>query len=119
MFVERDGRSAAAIRDNLRAARLDGRGQVRRANAVTEVASLGAAGERFDVIVLDPPYGQELLERTLRAIAASGALAPDGIAVAEGHWRDDPGEIDGLHRSRTARYGETAVWYYEMAGPAE
>jgi len=115
VFVERDARSAAAIRDNLRAAQLEGHGQVRRANAVTEVASLAAAGARFDVIVLDPPYGQELAGRTLRAIAASGALAPGGVAVAEGHWRDDPGEIEGLRRTRTARYGETAVWYYETA----
>jgi len=114
VFVERDPRSAAVIRDNLRAARLDGRGEVRRANAVTEVVSLAGEGARFDVIVLDPPYGQELVGRTLRAIAASGALAPGGVAVAEGHWRDDPGEIEGLQRTRSARYGETAVWFYQV-----
>jgi len=115
VFVEREPRGAAMIRENLRAARLEARGEVRRANALTEVASLAAQGARFDVIVLDPPYGQELAGRTLRAIAAAGALAPGGVAVAEGHWRDDPGEIEGLRRTRSARYGETALWFYEAA----
>ena len=81
VFVEREPRGAAMIRENLRAARLEARGEVRRANALTEVASLAARGARFDVIVLDPPYGQELAGRILRAIAAAGALAPGGPAA--------------------------------------
>jgi len=118
VFVERDPRSAAAIRENLRAARLAERGAVRRANALTEVADLAREGARFDVIVLDPPYGQGLQARALRAVAAAGVLAPGGVAVVEGHWRDDPGEVEGLRRTRSARYGETGVWFYEAGGGA-
>ena len=56
--------------------------------------------------------------RALEAVAASGVLAEGAVAVAEGHWRDDPGEIAGLRRTRTARYGETGVWFYEPDGGA-
>lgn len=113
VFVERDPRRAEGIREVLRQSDLAGRAEVRRANALSEVPSLGREGRRFDVIVLDPPYGQGLLARSLSLVAASRLLAPGGVAVAEGHWRDDPGEVPGLRRVRTARYGETALWFYE------
>jgi 16S rRNA (guanine(966)-N(2))-methyltransferase RsmD len=113
VFVERDRMAAAQIRSNLAASALGPRAMVRRANALTEIAVLAGAGERFDVIILDPPYGLGLQTRTVRLLEASGLLAPGGIVVAEGHWRDDPGDVDGLRRSRTARYGETALWFYE------
>jgi len=116
VFVERDPRNAAVIRDNLRAARLAAPGTVRRANALADVAALGREGARFDVVLLDPPYGHGLQQRALRALAAAGVLAPGAVAVVEGHWRDDPGEVAGLRRTRSARYGETGVWFYKPDG---
>ena len=113
VFVERDRQAAAQIRSNLAASALEARGLVRRANALTEISVLAGAGERFDVIILDPPYGLGLLTKTVRLLKESGLLAPGGVVVAEGHWRDDPGDVPGLRRSRTARYGETALWFYE------
>ncbi len=115
VFVEKDARRAAVIRENLAAARLAGRGAVHRANALSEISALAGAGRRFDVIVLDPPYGHGLQEKALRLIASSDLLAPGGVAAAEGHWRDDPGEVAGLRRTRAARYGETALWFYERS----
>lgn len=112
VFVERAPRNAALIKENLAGAGLIERGTVRRANVLTEVATLGRRGETFDLILLDPPYGQDLQAATLRAVAVAGVLAAGGLAVAEGHWRDDPGTVQGLERVREARYGETAVWFY-------
>ena len=71
----------------------------------------------FDLIFLDPPYGRGLVADTLARLAASTVLYEDGLAIAEGHWRDDPGTIAGLVCVRAARYGETAVWFY--APPAK
>jgi 16S rRNA (guanine966-N2)-methyltransferase len=115
VFVERDPRSAAMIRQNLEAAHCSGQGTVRRANVVTELGTLARSGCRFDLIVLDPPYGEGLQARALRLIAELDLLHPDGLAVAEGHWRDDPGTVPGLTAVRTARYGETALWFYRRA----
>jgi len=112
VFVERDPRGAAMIRQNLDAVRCAGRGAVHRANVMTELGMLARSGRRFDLIVLDPPYGEGLQARALRLIAELDLLHPDGLAVAEGHWRDDPGAIPGLAMIRTARYGETALWFY-------
>ncbi len=113
VFVERDRQAAAMIQANLEATGFGDRGTVRRANVLTEIAALAKRGNRFDLIVLDPPYGLGLQARTVRLAARAGLLAPGGLVVAEGHWRDDPGAVDGLRCTRTARYGETALWFYE------
>lgn len=110
IFVERDPRNAALIRRNLTAGGF--RAQVRRANALTEVAALGAEGRQFDLILLDPPYGRGLQAEALRRLAGAAILAADGLAIAEGHWRDDPGEVAGLELVRAVRYGETALWVF-------
>jgi len=119
VFVERDPRHAALIRQNLAAAGLSDRGVVRRADALAAVAAGEGERRRFDLIFLDPPYGRGLVAETLRRVAAGTLLAAGGLAIAEGHWRDDPGEIAGLARVRTARYGETAVWVYARAAGRE
>lgn len=112
VFIERDARNVAVIRNNLAAAGVAARGAVRRGDALTQVASLAAEGRRFDLIILDPPYGRGLQRETLRRVASAEILAPAGRVIAEGHWRDDPGEIAGLEQVRSSRYGETAVWVY-------
>jgi 16S rRNA (guanine966-N2)-methyltransferase len=113
VFVERDPRAVAMIRRNLAAAHFEDRAEVRRAAVSGALDALEGEGAAFDLIVLDPPYGQDLPARTLRRLAAAALLAPDGVVAAEGHWRDDPGEIPGLARTREARYGETGLWFYE------
>jgi 16S rRNA (guanine966-N2)-methyltransferase len=112
VFVERDPRHAALIRNRLVTANLAGRGQVWRANTLAAIDALARDGETFDLIFLDPPYGRGLVAQTLARLAMGTVLHQDGLAVAEGHWRDDPGAIAGLVRIRVARYGETAVWFY-------
>jgi 16S rRNA (guanine966-N2)-methyltransferase len=74
---------------------------------------LARAGERFDLILLDPPYGRGWLVRALAGIARAAVLAPGGVIVAEGHWRDRPEPPEGLALSREARYGETVLWFFK------
>ncbi len=112
VFVERDPRLAALIRSSLAAANLAGSAEVRRANVLTAVDALAAEGRTFDLVILDPPYGQGLVAQTLGRLAASTILPASGLVIAEGHWRDDPGTTGGLVRVRVARYGETAVWFF-------
>ncbi len=118
VFVEQDASSCGVIRGNLDTAHLRAQGTIRRANALTEIEALTRAGRQFDLILLDPPYGRGLQARALRLIAHCDILAPGGVAAAEGHWRDDPGEVGGLRRIREARYGETGLWFYEKGGEA-
>ncbi|MGH7395932.1 MAG: 16S rRNA (guanine(966)-N(2))-methyltransferase RsmD, partial [Candidatus Rokuibacteriota bacterium] len=56
VFVEQDAAALRALRDNVERLGLAGQARVMRADAARAVALLEAAGERFAVVFLDPPY---------------------------------------------------------------
>jgi 16S rRNA (guanine(966)-N(2))-methyltransferase RsmD len=55
-FVEQDGAALRALRENVERLGLADRARVLRADAARAATDLGAGGERFAVIFLDPPY---------------------------------------------------------------
>lgn len=112
VFVERDGRLVEGIHGALAKEGWAERAEVWRKEALAAVRELGGRGRAFDLILMDPPYGEAWIPRTLRAIARAHVLRPEGRIVAEGHWRDLPGPEAGFRRAREARYGETALWFY-------
>ena len=79
-FVDRRREAAQLVRDNLAACGLAARAQVVCADAMDYLASLRT---RCDLIFLDPPYADDVLERAIAHIARFDILAPHGIMVAE------------------------------------
>lgn len=118
VFVERDAEQVKALRELLGRQGLRRCAVVLREDAVESPHRLARAGHVFDLVLLDPPYGTELIRRALAAISTSRVLAPGGLIVAEGHWRDRPELPPGLEMVREARYGETALWFIRTSdGP--
>ncbi len=77
------------------------------------VRSLARGGERFDLILLDPPYERGLAGEALKEIAKEGLLAADGVVVAEHSVRDRLEENYGsLTLADRRRYGDTALSFY-------
>lgn len=112
VFVERDPRLVAQIRERVRAEGWQERAQVWRAQVRNALRDLAEGGRRFDLILLDPPYGRGLLQETLDALAAGALLRPGTRLVAEGHWREEPHTPPGFVCVRAARYGETGLWEF-------
>ncbi|MDR5695490.1 MAG: 16S rRNA (guanine(966)-N(2))-methyltransferase RsmD [Armatimonadota bacterium] len=113
VFVERDARMVQLIRDTIKACGFEGQAEVWQADALKAPSVLARRGRRFQLIFLDPPYGQGLLPKAMDRIARAGILAEGGIVVAEGHWRDEPGDqVADLRLLKKARYGETVLWFY-------
>ena len=81
LFVEETATARAVVRRNVEALGLTGVTKIYRRDA----AQLGPAAGRdqFDLVFLDPPYGQGLAERALASAAAGGWLAPGAVAVME------------------------------------
>jgi len=114
VFVEQDRRRAAAIRERVAALGLREQAEVWQASVASALRRLATAGRRFDLVLLDPPYGQGLLGATLAMLARGKIVRAGGAIVAEGHWRDRAATPSGLVCVRAARYGETGVWEYAV-----
>jgi 16S rRNA (guanine966-N2)-methyltransferase len=72
-----------------------------------------AAGEKFGVIFVDPPYNSDEIERVLPVIGAGEVLDRDGIVVVE-HFskKEVPGSAGKLKLTRSYRYGDTTLTFY-------
>jgi 16S rRNA (guanine966-N2)-methyltransferase len=109
VFVERAPGVVGVLRANLAALGLEERVRVVRDDACRAVRRLGAAGERFDLILLDPPYGPDEPPRALRAVAEAGVMAPDAMVVVEHSGRHPLPRVPGLRSLDSRRYGDTTI----------
>lgn len=113
-FVDRRREAAQLVRDNLAACGLTERAQVTCADAMDYLASLRA---RYDLIFLDPPYADGVLERAIAHIARFDILTPHGIMVAECPAEKTLPALSapyGLHREY--RYGRIKAAVYRRDG---
>ena len=108
-FVERDPRAARLVESNLEACGVADRYAIIRAG-FAEAGRLLAGGV-FDVIFLDPPYGEVELAA---AIASASPLVSDGtLLVIEHAKRDAAAErTETLVRTRELTSGDSALAFY-------
>lgn len=86
-FVERDAGLARALRDNL--ARLkQSAGIVRQDDAPGFLDH--APEHRFDIVFLDPPFGEALWEKSAALLEAGGWLAPAALIYVESPATSSP-----------------------------
>ena len=115
VFVERASPAAAALRANLAELGLEGQARVLRAGAAQALRRLAREEERFDLALLDPPYGPHEAERALCLLAGAGVVAPGGTVVVEASRRHPPGDVEGLVRGDERVHGDTVLVRYEAA----
>ncbi len=110
VFVEKAAKAAALIRSNLNSLGVDSaRGVLIKNDALRWLARREGAG--FDLVFIDPPYGQGLLVPTLRLLLESGGLAREGLLCVEveaGLTLDNPVHPD-LDLVRDKLYGQTRI----------
>jgi 16S rRNA (guanine966-N2)-methyltransferase len=111
VMVERDARACAALREN--AVRLEAGAALTVVHAPAE-RYLAEALAPFDLVFLDPPFGQGLLAPACAALAARGLLAPGGRVYLEAEARlGEPALPEGWALLRRKVAGEVA---YHLAG---
>jgi 16S rRNA (guanine(966)-N(2))-methyltransferase RsmD len=109
VYVERAPRCLAALRANLEALGLEAVSRVIADDAPRAVRRLGRRGERFDLLLLDPPYASDELARALRAVSESGVLAEGAMVVVEHGKRHALPAVAGLVVLDARRYGDTVI----------
>jgi 16S rRNA (guanine966-N2)-methyltransferase len=112
VFVERDADAVRTIERNLDRLRLTG-ARVVRGDVLATLAQEGAAGRKYDLVLVDPPYGmypelQPSLARHLPQL-----LAADGVLVVETDARVQPDLPLPLRTSR--KYGQARITLFEGA----
>jgi 16S rRNA (guanine966-N2)-methyltransferase len=112
VLVERDPAVAATVERNLRHCDLWEDARLVRGEALSTLARLEAAGERFDLAFLDPPFRSDLGERALAFLGRSSLLVADAAVILEHPpaRRPDPAPA-GLSLTRTVSYGDTCLSY--------
>lgn len=109
-FYEAEPGAVTAILQSLARTKFTERGKVVRGRLP---AALAALQERFSIIFLDPPYGDEAAEPTLMAI--DRLLEEGGTVVYEHASRYNPPERPARLRQTERRvYGDTAIALYTL-----
>jgi len=110
LMVERNARAAAQLRANQ--ARLDARAiEVVEADALRLAAGLTPAS--FDVVFLDPPFGDSTtLERALDV--AAPLVAADGFLYVEAGVSLDSAQTPALAGWTVARHGKAGAVHYHL-----
>lgn len=69
--------------------------------------------KKFDIIFVDPPYGQKLAENVLQEIAQYDILLCNGILIVE-HFKKEilSSEVGNLVLERQRKYGDTILALY-------
>ncbi len=107
--VESAHRAAVTIRRNFADLGLVEKTQLMRMKCSVALARLGEQGARFDLVFLDPPYAEGVLEQTLVALAHEGLMASGGVVVAEGAKRHSFQPVGGFRLEHERRHGDTIV----------
>lgn len=113
-FVERNAHVCQIIRENLEHTRFTGRARVFQMPVARYLAT-AQPEQKYAIIVLDPPYADPAIERTIRSIAESGLLADDGFLVVGHSPRVTLAEHYGpLQRCKFRRLGDSCFSIYEQ-----
>lgn len=111
VFIEKNRQAAALIQRNLNHCALNAASRILAEDAVKALPRL--KGERFDLIFMDPPYGQGLLPPLLGLASDLEILSETGVVCAESGKKEDlPDVIGALTLFKKNRYGSTAVHFF-------
>jgi 16S rRNA (guanine966-N2)-methyltransferase len=110
VFVESDGPASRVIERNLEKLRLTGAAIVRM-DATTALAAEAAAGRRYDLVLVDPPYEMFSSFQTGLARYLPAVLEPGALVVVETAAAEEP-ELP-LPKRTSRRYGSARLTVFE------
>ena len=114
VFVDERDDACKLIKENLKRTRLEENARVVRSDYM---AYLATCREKFDIILLDPPYAEIFLENSLNRITEIDILQSGGIIVCERPLGKELSfDFPGYQRSKDYKYGNTLLTLYRKNG---
>ena len=115
VFVDQAESACSLIRENLRRTKFQNIAKVIRSDYLTFLKN---SHEKFDIILLDPPYAEIFLENSLKMISEIDILQSNGIIVTERPVEKALSvDFPGFSRSRDYKYGKTLLTIYRKENP--
>lgn len=107
VFVDSSQSACKLIRENLKRTKMEERASI---HQMDYLSFLKNTKEKFDIILLDPPYAEIFLENSLKMITEIDILQRNGIIVTERPVEKEfSADFDGFSRSRDYKYGKTVL----------
>jgi 16S rRNA (guanine966-N2)-methyltransferase len=106
VFVEKNPRHAALIKENLVALGLQDRGEILTTHVEKYLQTVSGV---FDIVFCDPPYGYDETARLLDTIAAKKLLIQNGLLCFEHSGKQVPAVNMPWNIRETRAYGTTAI----------
>ncbi len=115
VFVDKDRKCVETIRRNLRALDIDIKNiSIIRMDVFKAFHTLERKKEKFNIILLDPPYYKDMAKKSLIKLDQRDILTSSCIIVAEHHKNDIlPDKLDRITSYRIARYGDIYLSFYK------
>ncbi|MCF6461034.1 16S rRNA (guanine(966)-N(2))-methyltransferase RsmD [Clostridium sp. Cult3] len=112
-FVDKSYSSIKAIRENLSHTDLMGKAEIIKKDALKAIEQISSQKVQFDYIFIDPPYGQNLIIKTLQKILREDILKEKGIIIVE-HEKELTLEdrIFEFSKSDCRNYGSKLLTFY-------
>lgn len=105
VFVEKNPKACACIRDNLAFTKLAPDGQVMNMDVLQALRSLEGEGP-FDCIFMDPPYGMDLERSALEYLSGSALADENTLIIVEAELHTDFSYVEemGYELTRSKEY---------------
>ena len=121
--IEKSGKHAQFIRENLDAANFSqAQMQIRVQDTFVGIAQLAAAGEKFNLILADPPYGEKnvgrrstsFAQRTLDDQSLPNLVAENGLLIL-GHTKRDTLALPKIwEETKVLKHGDTVIRFLKI-----
>jgi 16S rRNA (guanine966-N2)-methyltransferase len=112
-FVESARAALTALRRNLDALGFSGRARVLKSDVIRGMEAMAAAGDHFDLVLLDPPYRKGWGDKVLPRLMELNLLSDGGwVATEVSRLEAAPASLIGLERVSLATLGDHQIALY-------
>ncbi|OFI49100.1 16S rRNA (guanine(966)-N(2))-methyltransferase RsmD [Floricoccus tropicus] len=114
VLVEKDFRAQKIVMENIKMTKEDSKFTLLKMPAEKAMNSLATQGQKFDLVLLDPPYAKEEIENNIQFLQDKDMLSDDVIIVCETDKSVDlSNEIGSFELIKQKIYGISKISIYE------
>jgi 16S rRNA (guanine(966)-N(2))-methyltransferase RsmD len=110
LFVEKGRQAVRLIKKNTSQCSMEERSKILSMDVNRAIDALSEQAESFDLILMDPPYGKGLIEKTLLKLDSKRIYREDSILMIEHDRREPlPDSMANWRLVRQRRIGDTVI----------